>query len=309
MSSILLPIVYPNKKYMFSINNSNFEKILGEVTNIYSNSNIMVNTIKGIYGELMGGLGNEYYDGSTKADRSKINVREIDLNLLIPNKSIVPKVDQDIRTTFQPFPGGNVGIFAHQSLIIQFENPESIPDIKYNVYIMQFATDILGLPTFGIFPESSGSYQVDGLDSSTCNILCQASSSPQAFLTKADPSKTKIARIGTTPAAGEYDPKELLKDLYMREDKLSTKIGNLKKINFIKNEEYKQIASNVSRNDTIIIMNHNMALAHYNGNSIHFDSLFFVPVGTSIDEYLATEKLKRELIRLKLVEIITGKLN
>ena len=277
MSSILLPIVYPNKKYAFFVKDNNYEKILSEVITIQNSSDIMVN-IKGITGSLEALLGNEFYEGSTKVDRSKIYVQETNLTQILPNRAIVSKIDSNTRTSFQPFAGELVGLHAHQSIIFQFENPALIPDTKYNVYIMQFNQNLFGQD--GLFSGQAAS----GLDVATCNILCQASSSPQAFLTKADPSKTKIARIGTTPAAGEYDPKELLKDLYMREDKMSTKIGNLRKINFIKGEEYKQIANNVSREDTIIIMNHNMSLANYNNNGLTFDSLFFVPVGTSIDE-------------------------
>lgn len=302
MSSILLPIVYPNKKYAFFVKDNNFEKILSEVIDIQNNSDIMVD-IKGITGSLEPLMGTEYYEGSTKVDRSKIYVNDTDLTGLLPNRAIVSKVDSSTRTSFQPFTGELVGLHAHQSIIFQFEDPSIIPDTKYNVYIMQFNQNLFGQD--GLFSGQAA----NGLDVSTCNIMSLASSSPQDFLTKADPSKTKIARIGTTPAANEYDPKELLKDLYIREDRMSTKIGNLRKINFVKSEEYKQIASNVSREDTIIIMNHNMSLAQYRQNSLIFDSLFFVPVGISIDEYLATEKLKRELIRLKLVEIITGKVN
>lgn len=302
MSSILLPILYPSKNYAFQAD-PRLSDILKEVVDLQNTSGVMMD-VKISKVAITQNLTTEAYIGSSSFDRNRdIFSSQIDQTWALPNRTVLKKIDENIRTEFSPFAGEGNTLSSHVAMAFQLANPAIIPDVKYNVYIMNFDQNI---ENYGGLFENSDTYKLDIL---TNNILALNGSTPQTFHSKIDPSKVKISKIGFPVGADEYDINDIMKDIFIRENKDSTKLGNLKKLTFVEGQEFKQIASNVSVNDTLIIMNHNMTLKFYNYNHLHFDSLFYVPVGTTINEYLAEEKLKKELIRMKLIELITGKIN
>ena len=302
MSSILLPIVYPSKNYMFKAD-PRLETILKDVINLQTISSVRLD-LKITHVNLRPGLSTEAYVGSGTFDRDKdMFSAQIDQTWAIPNRTVLAKIDENLRNEYSQFVGEGYTLGSNDAIAFQLANPAQIPDVKYNVYIMNYNQNASHYN--GLF-EDSDFYK---LDIPTNNILSLSGSVPQSFYSKIDPSKLKISRIGQIPAADEYDVNEMIKDIYIRENKNSTKLGNLQKLNFEPGQEFKQIANNVSPNDTIVIMNHNMTLKFYTFNQLHFDSVFYVPVGTTINEYLAEEKIKKELIRMKMIELITGKIN
>lgn len=302
MSSILLPIVYPSKQYMFQAD-PRLESILKDVVVLQNDPSITLD-LKVTKVALGPGITTECYKGSTLFDRNKDMYSSlIDATWAIPNKVIIKKVDENIRTEFMPFAGEMINLTSHTTVAFQLGNPSAIPNVKYNVYIMNYNQ---GLANYDGLFEKSDTYR---FDKDTNNILSLNGSIPQTFHSGIDVSKTKISKIGQPVATDEYDINDIIKDIFIRESKNSTKLGNLNKIEFEAGQEFKQIAKNVSPEDTIILMNHNMTLKSYNYNQMNFDSVFYVPIGSTINEYLAEEKIKRELIRMKLIELITGKIN
>lgn len=299
MSTILNQVFYPNIDYAFK-SHPDFVNLFESVIKIQQTSNLMLNT-KILKSTITYGKSNNLYKGSTLFDRTTdINNRIEDPTYLLPNKSIVSKVDENIRTAYIPFVGEPLNLGENSSYVFQLDPTIVIPNVKYNVYIMYYFQGTYGYN--GLI--ESGKYIPEKL-----NLLSLASSSPQDFISSIDSSKIKISRIGEPVNSNEYSIDELIKDLYIRESSTSSKLGNLKILPFTEGIEYIQIAKEVSKDDTIVLMNHNPFVPASNKNQLNFDSLFYVPVGTNLDTYLAEEKLKKELIKMKLIETITGKIN
>ena len=197
---------------------------------------------------------------------------------------------------------GEVASIQEDALIVLqlFDNP-TLPDVKYNVFIHMHPSN---MPFTDVIPPTKYS-------TPEFNIMGLAASTPQAFSSEFVTTKTKISKVGQPVAADEYDIKLIMKGLYLRESNLAKKHGNLQKYDpkaWAPGTQYIQIAKEVSKNDTIIILNHKYDTPPKdNLNEAVFNTLLYIPVGTSIEQYVAEEKIKRAIIKNKLLEIINAK--
>ena len=223
----------------------------------------------------------------------------------------------DFQKDFSSKVNGEIYTIRNDSLsVIQLKDNPTLPDVQYNVYIGCYAPN-----TF----TAMGNTEMDKLmmevgsagnnhiyNEAEFKVLALSGNTPQTFISDIDPTKTLISRIGGVPAANEYDVLELAKDLFIRESNLAKKHGNLREMassEFAPPKQYVQIAKEISKDDTIILLNHKYDTAPKDVlNEIRFNTILFIPVSSTIDEFLAEEKIKRELIRLKLKELLASKI-
>lgn len=189
-------------------------------------------------------------------------------------------------------------------LVLQlFDNP-TLPDVKYNVFIHMHNSNMTDFGvTDVIVPKNYNEAEF--------NLMGLAASTPQAFSSEFVTNKTKISKVGQPVANDEYDIKLMMKGLFLRESNLAKKHGNLKQYDpkdWVPGTQYIQIAKEVSKNDTIIILNHKYDTPPKDLlNGVTFNTLLYIPVGTTIDQYIAEEKIKKAIIKTKLLEIIYAK--
>ncbi len=242
------------------------------------------------------------YKASPDLDLSKLLIGMPHSDMVwVPNKLAYTSVEQFVNDFTNTTVGEWSGLSADSMEVLQISEDQNLPDVKYNVFI-------------GMHKPMIGENSVMGTSSfneNEFNIMGLAASTPQEFITGIDPTKTKISRIGQTVQSDEYDIQTLVKNLFVRDSSLSRKHGNLKKFEVTKwkpNIQFIQIGKEVSKNDTIILLNHKFDTpSNMNPNETLYNTILYVPVGTSIDSYLAEEKIKRELIKNKLLEVISAR--
>lgn len=241
----------------------------------------------------------KFYKANPNLDMSKLLVgtQHEDMSWL-PNKLAYPSVPQFEKDFTSTSVGEWDGIPPDSIEILQIPEDSSLPDISYNVYIGMHRP-FTGSPTITT---------TDTFNSAEFNIMGLAASTPQDFITEIDPTKTKISRIGKPVQSDEYNIETLAKNLFIRDSSLSRKHGNLKKYNVVEwapNIKFIQIGKGVSKNDTIMILNHKFDTpSNISPNGTLFNTILYIPVGTKIDSYLAEEKIKRGIIKNKLVELL-----
>ena len=238
------------------------------------------------------------YKNSQDYDPSLLQViNKLDLDN-VPNKLAYTSLE-DFKNDFTNPTLGEADILTSDNAMVLQLHDTNLPDIKYNIYLgihespMSFS-EIMIPSTF---------------DEEEFNIMGLAASTPQEFITGLDSTKTKISRIGKVVEADEYDVETLTKELFVRDYSLSRKHGNLKKFEvkeWVPNVKYVQIGKEISKSDTIIVLNHKFDTPITKDvNNIIFNTILYIPISLNIDEYLAEEKIKREIIKDKLIEILS----
>lgn len=253
------------------------------------------------------------YKGSTDFNEEmifKLNIANMNqLNNLIPRRMAYPSLEK-FKQDFTDVLVSDIYTAYNDSMtIIQPQDNPDLPDIKYNVYIGCYAPNS--------FTEQGNdistlmvSTDVERFVPEEFNVMSLAGSTPQTFKSDIPATKTKLGKIGqTTMATDEYSLHDLAINLFTRESNLSKKHGNLASIDsstFAPPNSYAQIASGVSKNDTVVMLNHKFDTPPKDMriNAITFNTILYIPVGISIDTYLAEERIKRDIIRAKLKEII-----
>ena len=197
--------------------------------------------------------------------------------------------------------GEVMGIENDGLLVIQLTDNPTLPDVKYNVFIHMHPSNMPFTDVIAQKDYSEAEFNIMGLSGKT----------PQEFSSEFVTTKTKISKIGQPVAADEYDIKSIMTGLYLRESNLAKKHGNLKTYtasNWKPGTKYIQIAKEISKDETIIILNHKFSTPPKDIlNGVVFNTLLFIPVGTTIDQYIAEEKIKKTMIKNKLLEVISAR--
>lgn len=253
------------------------------------------------------------YNGSIDFNESmlfKLSIVDMNhLNNILPRRMAYTSLEK-FKQDFSDVLTSDIYTAYNDSLtIIQPQDNPDLPDLKYNVYIgcyspNSFTEHGTNINTLMV------STDVERFVPEEFNVMTLAGSTPQTFKSDIPATKTKLSKIGQTNiATDEYSLHDLAINLFTRESSLSKKHGNLASIDpatFAPPNNYAQIASDVSKNDTIVLLNHKFDTPSKDIriNAITFNTILYIPVGTNIDTFLAEEKIKRDIIRAKLKEII-----
>lgn len=213
-------------------------------------------------------------------------------NSLIPNKRVVENIESHLDNL--DLQDGEFIDFTDRSLGIQIGNPDTLSDIKYNVFI--------GIHN-GIFYSSS--MVSPNFNPALPIISVGIGSIPSHFLPE-ETGYDKINKISGNPLINGLSLGNIIKKLHEKTKPEELKIGNLKKIEISFPNQFVQIATNFNINDSIILSNRTPNVIRQTNDfdlfRVIFDTILLIPVGDSFDEAMATEQSRKKIIELKIRE-------
>ena len=253
------------------------------------------------------------YIGGTTSILSKVNygntingiysndLKTWETPVLYPSKLITKNQTSGNEVTMNK----NIHVRRFQAIILQLQNPSSIPDVDYNVVLKS--------------DEPNGINNIKlttlGVDETTRRIEVCKGSTRSNFINIPSSNTTGKLLIDNLenldkPANGFWPIKELVYDALTRPDySLQTQMGKSYFVDILKDEKEKQICTNFKRNETIVIINRQEVPSYVKREDnilnygLYFAYINLLPVGVAISS-AAKENITKAYIEEKLKELI-----